>query len=280
MCSVRLIALDLDDTLLRTDLTISYRTRKAVKRCIAAGIAVVLASGRTYSAMRRYVKMLSLHKNNSYLICGNGSIIQEAATGNIVYHVTLPPKAALAAFDLADAEGFAVQIYEDEVVYVSRENEFAAYEKKLTGMHQAIPDNFREMISGGCHKLVIPGDPMLLKQLETILLNFIGDALTIFTSKPYYLEILPPAADKGSALSKIAEMSGIEQCEVMALGDSMNDEAMIRWAGCGVAMRNGDERIKKIADIVTDKSNDEDGAARIIEQYALPAAALHHRRSM
>jgi Cof subfamily protein (haloacid dehalogenase superfamily) len=280
MRNIRLIALDIDDTLLRTDLTVSYRTRKAVKRCIAAGIAVVLASGRTYSALQPYVKMLSLHKNNNYLICGNGSVIQESATGNIVYHVTLPLKPALAAFDLADAEGFAVQIYENDMVYVSRKNEFAGYEKKLTGMHLSVPDNFREMIAGGCHKLVIPGDPMLLKQLEVILLNFIGDSLTVFTSKPYYLEILPPAADKGSALSKIAEMSGIERNEVMALGDSMNDEAMIRWAGLGVAMCNGDERIKKIADIVTDKSNDEDGAARVIEQYVLPAGGFHFNPSI
>ena len=273
MRNIRLIAIDLDDTLLRTDLTVSYRTRKAVKRCIAAGIAVVLASGRTYSSLRRYVKMLSLHKSNAYLICGNGAIIQEAASGNIVYHVTLPPKPAIAAFNLADAEGFAVQIYEDDVMYVSRENEFAMYEKKLTGLRQAIPGNFREMIAGGCHKLVIPGDPMLLKQLEIILLNFVGGELTIFTSKPYYLEILPPAADKGSALSKIAAMSGIGQDEVMAVGDSMNDEAMIRWAGCGVAMCNGDERIKKIADIVTDRSNDEDGVARVIEQHILGAGS-------
>ncbi|MDR3356910.1 MAG: Cof-type HAD-IIB family hydrolase [Spirochaetaceae bacterium] len=279
MRDIRLIALDLDDTLLRTDLTVSFRTRKTLKRCIAAGIAVVLASGRTYSVLRRYIKILSLHKNNSYLICENGSIIQESATENIVYHVTLPPKPALSAFDLADAEGFAVQVYEDDVVYVSRKNEFVAYEKKLTGMHQAIPDNFRELVARGCHKFVIPGDPILLKQLEVILLNFVGDDLTIFTSKPYYLEILPPAADKGSALSKIAEMSGIKQDEVMAFGDSMNDEAMIRWAGLGVAMCNGDERIKKIADIVTDKSNDEDGAARVIEQHVLSAGAVRHRHS-
>jgi Cof subfamily protein (haloacid dehalogenase superfamily) len=267
MQNIRLIAFDLDDTLLRSDLTVSYRTRRVVKRCIAAGIAVALASGRTYSALRPYVKMLSLHKNDNYVICGNGSIIAESATGNIVYHVMLPPKPALAAFDLADAEGFAVQIYEDDVIYVSRKNEFAMYEKKVTGLHQVVPDNFRGMIAGGCHKLVIPGDPMLLKQLEVILRNFAGDELTIFTSKPYYLEILPPAADKGAALSRLAEMSGIKRDEVMAFGDSMNDEAMIRWAGRGVAMCNGDDRIKKIADMITDKSNDEDGVALIIEQY-------------
>ena len=183
----------------------------------------------------------------------------------------LLPKSALAAFNLIDAEGFPAQIYEDGVAYVSRKNEFTVYEKKLTGMHQNIPANFRELVASGCHKIVIPGDPMLLKQLEVLLRNFMGDEITIFTSKPYYLEILPPATDKGTALAKTAARLGIKQEEVMAVGDSMNDEAMIRWAGCGVAMRNGDERLKKTARFVTEKSNDEDGVPLAIEQYALKA---------
>ncbi|MDR2803603.1 MAG: Cof-type HAD-IIB family hydrolase [Treponema sp.] len=269
MRSIRLIALDLDDTLLRTDLSISFRARKAIKRCIAAGIGIVLASGRSYKSVYRYVKMLSLHKSGGYVICGNGSIIQEAATGKIIEQVTLPPKPALETFDMADAEGFAVQIYEGDVAYVSLKNEFAVYEKKLTGLHQTIPDNFREMVASGCHKLVIPGDPMLLKQLEIILKNISDGEVTIFTSKPYYLEILPPATDKGSALSKVASRLGIDREAVMAAGDSMNDEAMIRWAGFGVAMCNGDDRVKKAARLVTEKSNDEDGIARVIEEYVL-----------
>ncbi|MDR2658483.1 MAG: Cof-type HAD-IIB family hydrolase [Spirochaetaceae bacterium] len=269
MEAIRLIALDLDDTLLRTDLSISFRTRKAIKRCIAAGIKVVLASGRTYKSMSHYAKLLSLQKDNSCLICGNGALIQETGTGRIIDQVILPPKPALAAFDMADAEGFAVQIHEDDVVYVSRMNEFAIYEKKLTGVNQTIPDNFREMITKDCHKLVIPGDPMLLRQLEVILRNFVGDEVTIFTSKPYYLEILPPATDKGTALAKVAARLGIERGAVMAAGDSMNDEAMIRWAGLGIAMCNGDERIKKAAQLITGTSNDEDGLARVIEQYVL-----------
>jgi Cof subfamily protein (haloacid dehalogenase superfamily) len=269
MQTIKMIALDLDDTLLRTDLGISFRTRKAVKRCVAAGINVVLASGRTYENLRRYVKMLSLHKSGSCVICDNGSMIQSAASGDVVYQVTLPAKPAMEAFDLADAEGFAVQIYENDELYVSRVNEFAMYEKKLTGMNQIVSDNFREMIAKGCHKMVIPGDPMLLRQLEMMLQNFIDSELTIFTSKPYYLEILPPQANKGTALAKVAEKLGVEREAVMAIGDSMNDEAMIRWAGFGVAMSNGDERVKQIARLVTEKSNDEDGVALVIEQYIL-----------
>jgi Cof subfamily protein (haloacid dehalogenase superfamily) len=236
---------------------------------VAAGVGVVLASGRSYSNLRRYVKLLALDKPGNYLICDNGSMIHEAATGNVVYSATIPAKPALAAFDMADAEGFAVQICRGDVLYVSRENEFAMYEKKLTGMEQTVVADFRDMVANGCHKLIIPGDPVMLRPLETLLRNIVEDGLTIFTSKPYYLEILPPEVDKGTALERVAGMLGVEQEAVMAIGDSMNDEAMIRWAGFGVAMRNGDERVKSVARFVTENSNDDDGVAVTLEQYVL-----------
>jgi Cof subfamily protein (haloacid dehalogenase superfamily) len=236
---------------------------------MAAGVQVVLASGRSYIGMRRYIRELSLHKTRGCVICGNGALTQEAATGKITAHATLPAGPATAAFNLADAEGFAVQISEGDAVYVSRENEFTAIDMKLTGVRQLVPADFKSLIADNCHKLVIPGDPVLLRPLEVILRNFSGAELTVFTSKPYYLEILPPETDKGTALANLAAKLGIEQDEVMAFGDSMNDEAMVRWAGCGVAMKNGDERIKEIARLVTERSNDEDGVARVIESYVL-----------
>jgi hydroxymethylpyrimidine pyrophosphatase-like HAD family hydrolase len=132
-----------------------------------------------------------------------------------------------------------------------------------------VVENFRAMVSGGCYKLLVPGDPMLLTPLESIIRTYLGDEITLFTSKPYFLEILPPRTDKGTALAKVAELLGVPREEVLAIGDSMNDEAMIRWAGLGVAMANGDERIKGIASLVTEKTNDDDGVAEVIETYIL-----------
>jgi hydroxymethylpyrimidine pyrophosphatase-like HAD family hydrolase len=138
-----------------------------------------------------------------------------------------------------------------------------------------VADDFHTVVKKGCNKLLIPGDPMLLQPLEILIRTYLGSDITLFTRKPYFLEILPRETDKGTALARVAEILGIEQRAVMAIGDSMNDEAMIRWAGVGVAMANADDRIKKIADIVTEKTNDEDGIADFIEQRILgkgPAA--------
>lgn len=280
MPSIRMLALDLDDTLLRSDLTISFRTRNAIKRAEAAGLTVILASGRIPPAMEQFSRLLGLHKRPGYLICNNGTIVQESHTGNIIYDMLIPPEPALIACDLASAEGFPVQLYEDDIMYISRPNEFANYDQKITGLRQVVVENFRSMVASGCHKLLIPGDPMILKPLESLLRTYIGDQATLFTSKPYFLEILPPNTDKGAALAKIAQRLDISREEVMAIGDSMNDEAMIRWAGTGVAMVNGDERIKEIASMVTGKSNDDDGVAEIIERYILGKESFLRREAL
>jgi Cof subfamily protein (haloacid dehalogenase superfamily) len=269
MSVVRLLALDLDDTLLRSDLTISYQTRNAIKKVEAAGVIVVLASGRIPAAMDQFASLLGMHKKAGYLICNNGTLIQESHTGKVVYEIKMDVQAALTAFDLADAEGFPVQIYEDDIMYVSRHNEYTGYDQKLTGLRQVVVEHFRAMVANGCHKLLIPGDPALLVPLESILRTYLEDSVTIFTSKPYFLELLPVNTNKGTALEKVAGILGIDQKEVIAIGDSMNDEAMLRWAGMGIAMANSDERIKSIADMVTARDNDDDGVAEVIEKYIL-----------
>jgi Cof subfamily protein (haloacid dehalogenase superfamily) len=264
-----MIALDLDDTLLRSDLSISYRTRNAIKRAESLGIVVVLASGRIPAAMDQFARLLGMHKRPGYLICNNGTIIRESHTGNILYDKKIPPEAALIAYDLAAAEGFPVQLYENDIMYVSRSNEFADYDQKITGLRQVVVENFRAMVAAGCYKLLIPGDPMILRPLQNLLGSYLGKDATLFTSKPYFLEILPPGVNKGTALEQISRILNIDRESVLAIGDSMNDEAMIRWAGMGVAMVNGDERVKSVADLVTEHSNDDEGVVEIIERYVL-----------
>lgn len=269
MNPIRLLALDLDDTLLRHDLNISYHTRGVLKKAEAKGVTVVLASGRAPRAMERYARELELHKRPGYLVSNNGVTILESHTGTVVRETKLPTEAALSVFDLVQAEGLPIQVYDGDTIYVSRRNEFADQDEKLTGFRQVVVENFRAMIAAGQLKMVIPGDPMLLRPLETILKTYIGDRVTIFTSKPYFLEILPPDSGKGEALAWICQTRGIPREAVMAVGDSMNDESMIRWAGIGVAMRNADDRIKAMASFVSARTNEEDGVAELVERYIL-----------
>jgi len=270
MTAYKLLALDLDDTLLRTDLTISGRTCNFIKKLAAKGIIVVITTGRVPKAMEKFVKMLGLNKTAGYMICGNGTLILNTKTKEVLNDIKIPLKTALAAFDLIDAEEFSAQIYDEDRIFVSRRNEFSDADHKLTGMRQVVPPDFHSLLAEkGANKIVIPADPMLLKPLEEILRNVMGRKITLFTSKPYYLEILPPDCDKGTALRWIAEKLNIKKEEVIAFGDSMNDDSMLRWAGIGVVMCNGHEHLKEISRFITRFSNDEDGVVDFLETNRL-----------
>jgi Cof subfamily protein (haloacid dehalogenase superfamily) len=266
---LKILALDLDDTLLRSDLSISYKTRNAVKQAVHMGVTVVLASGRVHAAMDHFSRLLGLNEKPGYIICNNGALILENHTGNIVHEAKIDKTTLMAVCDLADAEGFALQMYDNDIMYVSRQNDYSNIDQRTTGLRQVIVENFKDMAEDGCYKLIIPGDPELLKHIEIIIRTYLWQSLTIFFSHPYFLELTPKGTDKGTALAKVAKILNVKQEETIAIGDSMNDEAMIRWAGIGVAMSNGDERIKSMADLVTEYTNDEDGVAEIIEKYII-----------
>jgi len=268
MIPVRLLALDLDDTLLRSDLSISFHTRNVVRKAESRGITVALVSSRSPASLEHFSALLGLNKRPGYIIANNGAVVLESRTGEILHEVKIPAAAALLVFDLADAEGFAVQIFDGDVMYISRPNEYAEYDQKITGQRQVVVEDFRSMVAAGCYKMLIPGDPMILEPLA-LLLESLSEGAAIQASKPYLLEVLPGGVDKGSALSFLAGKLSIRREEVLAVGNSMSDEPMLRWAGFPVAMLNADSRLKEIAALVTKKSNDEDGVAEVIERYIL-----------
>jgi Cof subfamily protein (haloacid dehalogenase superfamily) len=273
---IKLIAMDLDDTLFRSDLTISFWSRRVLARAARKGVEIVPATGRTPQSIMNFAKKYKFDRYVHYYIAENGAIILNAQ-GQEIERSLIPPETALSVYKLADAEGFSVQKYAGDTIFISRRNEFTDYDQKLTGLKQIIEKDFAKLLDTGCTKLLIPGDPMTLKPLESILKTYLGSDATVFTSKPYFLEILPPNCNKGTALAKITDVADISREETMAFGDSMNDEAMVRWAGIGVAMKNGEEAIKKAAHLVTGETNNDDGVARTIYRYVLKGEEIPGR---
>ena len=271
-----MLALDMDDTLLHSDLSISRRTRNTIKQAVKEGATIVLASSRIPQSMERFARLLAIDKKpGGYLICKNGALVMESHTGNIIHEARLEINTALAICDLAVAEDFPIQIFDDDIMYVSTKNEYTGRDQGITGIRQVVVENFRDMVAEGCHKLIIAGEPSVLSHIKIIIENFMGKDVTLFNSRPYYLEIMPKETNKGSALAFIADILGVRAGEVMAIGDSMNDEAMIKWAGMGVALANADACIKEIADLVMESTNDEDGVAEVIEKYFIKKDVPH-----
>ncbi len=267
---VDIIAMDLDDTLLRHDLSISERTIKALEAAAEKGIKILLASGRAPEAMSEYATLIGLDHAQSYLICNNGSQVITSDTKATVIEHRLPVDVAIEAFRLTVDAGLSCHIYENDIIHISKVTEFSDRDFQLSGLTPIIPDDYEALIRRGTYKLVIPGDPEFLIPVESEFKVIFRDRATIFVSKPYFLEVLPIQAGKGEALREIAEeILGLSRSRVMAFGDSMNDESMIRYAGQSVAMVNGRSEIIKLARHVTDKTNDDDGIADFLEKYVL-----------
>jgi Cof subfamily protein (haloacid dehalogenase superfamily) len=274
MTPVRLLALDMDHTLPRSDSSVSFRMRSALRKAGARGITVVLVSNRPPAVLKQLSTILGINKRTGCLIANSGTIVQESRTGNVLYEQKIAPAVALPVFNLADAEGFAVQIHEGATIYISRANEFTGYGEKLTSFRQVVADNFRELIAAGCHKLLIPGDPMILDPLAR-LLKTLSDDVAIHSPRPYLLEVLPSGANKANALALAAEKCSVPREEVLVMGNSPDDAAMLQWAGYSVTTSSADLQLKEIASYVTEESNVEDCVAEVIEHYILGNGVLN-----
>ncbi len=268
---VDIIAIDLDDTLLRTDLTISERNRRVIAGASAAGIRVVLASGRNYHSMRDYAEVLGLIGPGDYMICSNGAEIIHSPSGRVLDERRLEPGFCREVAGVLDSRGLPWAIYEDGIIHVNRPNPWAFEDAKLTGQPTILIEDRDELFARGLVKIVVPGEPEILSPLVLELQALFGDRAIVLTSKPFFLEVLPPGADKGLALERLAAMLDLPMSGTMAIGDAMNDLGMVRAAGHGCAPANANPDVRAAARYISLRTNEEDAVADLIESVALSA---------
>jgi Cof subfamily protein (haloacid dehalogenase superfamily) len=267
--NVDLLALDLDDTLLRSDLSISEGNKRALRRARDAGIRVILASGRNLHSMRDYAEELGLTGPGDYMICSNGAEIVHSPSGRVLDERRFDPAMCREAALAIEARGFPWQIYEEGMIHVSEPNPWALEDTRLTGQPTILVEDREEFFSRGLLKFVVPGEPEVISRLVADLAALFGDRAIVLTSKPYFLEVLPPGADKGSALGRLASMLGTSLPGAMAIGDAMNDLGMVRAAGFGCAPANAIPEVRAAARYVSLRTNDEDAVADLVERVAL-----------
>jgi Cof subfamily protein (haloacid dehalogenase superfamily) len=266
---ISLIALDLDDTLLDSRLGISERNKAAIRAAEDLGIDIVLASGRNYVALKEYAKALGLDRPGNFLICSNGAETLAAEDGRYIEHLALDEAFCHEATEAVESLGLSWQVYMAGKIFSLDKNRWALMDQHLTGQPLMDAPPKSELFSGGQTKFVVPGDPERIAEVYPLLAARFEGRAEIVTSKPYFLEILPLGADKGSALSRLAKVLGFPMAEVMAIGDAMNDLTMVSQAGWGCAPANALEAIKAVARVVSAKTNDQDAVADLIESIAL-----------
>ena len=269
---VKLIALDLDDTLLNSKCIITERTLKAIRKAAEKGIYIVLCSGRAANGILPIVRLLEIagSEYGRYLISFNGASIFDLHTRLPLFENTVDPEILKFAYREAKKRDMVSIVYESDTVYSWMDSEWARMDSKLCDLHFKVVDNFENFLgSKGFPKMLVPSEVEKVEELKEFLKRELNGKADIFTSKPFFLEVMTKGVGKGPSILKLAEKLGIPQKKTMGFGDSMNDESMFRSVGYSVCMKNGLVNLKNICDFVTEEDNNHDGIGIFLEKWVL-----------
>ncbi|BDZ29892.1 Cof-type HAD-IIB family hydrolase [Lactiplantibacillus sp. WILCCON 0030] len=268
--SIKLIALDIDDTLLDSTGKLLASTKAAVKKALAQGIKIVLCTGRPLAGVQPYLDALQLTGDEQYVITYNGAVT-ESVSGHVVakHLVDNAMYRKMTAFGQAHQVPFNVLDEESNIYTADRDVNWVtviqAWENKA-GVLVRDPDDLPADFQ--ITKGLFVGDEAQLDALEPLVDQTFGKDCYIVRAGSVFLELMNPVVNKGQALKDLAQVLDLSADEVMAVGDEKNDIPMFKFAGTAVAMGNGSDAAKAVVDYVTG-TNDEGGLADAIQKLAL-----------
>ncbi|AOT71136.1 Cof-type HAD-IIB family hydrolase [Geosporobacter ferrireducens] len=262
----KMVAVDLDDTLLDNDYQISRQNREAIEKLLRQNIIVTIISGRSYASIKRYVNLLNLKH-----LCGslNGASIIMPENDEIVHQISIHQDICHELLKEIEPSGVHINYYHNNKVLCSKRTEQADAYMNLTNIQIDYVPSLKEYSCefGAAKILLIDENEKLEPVRQNLSLKFI-EKLNFSYSKPIFLEIFNKDVSKGRALQYIAEYYQIKQEEIIAIGDGETDASMIEYAGMGIAMENGSQAAKESADYIT-ASNQQNGVAKALEKFIL-----------
>ena len=285
----KLIAIDLDGTLLNSYGQVSERNREALKKAQEQGIQIVLASGRTTNSVKNMANELG---NNNYIICGNGSLVYDLQREEIIYDKFIEKKKALQIIKVCEENSIYYNVYTENMVIAktlsnnvlfyhqenankpdSRKTKINLVENIYEYIENLEDENILKFTISDSSNIIFNSIIKKLREIKNIdVLDVAHMSRKIIKSGTeeihmayYYTEITSENVDKWNAVKWLAERLNISNEEIIGIGDNVNDKLMIENAGLGVAMGNSAPYIKEIADKVV-SSNSDDGVAEVIEE--------------
>ena len=285
----KLIAIDLDGTLLNSYGQVSEKNREALRKAQEKGVQIVLASGRSTNSVKNIANELG---DNDYIICGNGSLVYDLQNDEIIYDKFIEKKKALQTIKICEQNSIYYNVYtqnmliakslSNNVLFYHQENANKPDSRKTKiNLVENIYDYIQNIENENILKFTISDNSSIifnsiikkLREIKNIdVLDVAHMSRKIIKAGTeevqmayYYTEITSENVDKWNAIKWLAEKLGIPNDEVIGIGDNVNDKLMIENSGLGVAMGNSAPYIKEIADRVV-ASNNEDGVAEIIEE--------------
>ena len=265
----KMIVLDLDGTLTNNKKEITPRTKQALMQAQAAGVHVVLASGRPTYGIVPLAEELKLKGNRGYILAFNGGKIIDCTNNEVLFEQKLDEQLVPILFQEAKKAGMEILTYQGEgIAATNKDDEYVQHEAFINKMPVTQYDDFLNQLVYPINKCLIVGNPTSLHELEIRLAKELEGKMDVYRSADFFLECVPLGIDKARALDRLISSLGISREEVIACGDGYNDLSMIRFAGLGVAMANAAKDIQSEADFVT-LSNEEDDVAHVIEHFIL-----------
>lgn len=260
--SIKLIATDMDDTLLDRDFNISKRNAEAIRMAMDKGVIVMIATGRMYRSARPYALDLGIEVP---LVTYNGALVKTAESGKVFYENPLPLDTALSVLEYCKERSYYIQAYVENNLLVKEQNEFSRRYTRISGIPAMdVGEDLYHLKKSPYKLLAMTAENEFEPVWKDVEERFAGK-VDVTSSKDCFLEIMKPGVNKWKAISAVAETYGIAADEIMCLGDSNNDLSMIEHAGIGVAVANAHDNVKKLADMIT-LSNNDDGVAVAIEK--------------
>lgn len=263
----KMLVLDMDDTLLTDDHKISDRNKDLLLQAQKMGVYVVLASGRPTPAMTNYADELELGKYGSYIIAYNGAEILEVKTRKTIFEQSLTKEELHHLFDFSQRHNVHMLTYIDDVIISQTSSEYIDKEQHITGMPYRKVENFKEAVYKSAIKCLMLEEPSYLKSVLDILAKEMPHK-SVTTSKPFFLEVMQHGIDKAASLKRLSSQLGIEQSEIIAVGNALNDLSMVEYAGLGVWVDNVTPELRSKADFIVASNNDH-GVAEVVERFIL-----------
>lgn len=270
---IKLIAIDMDGTLLNEKKHIDEAEKEAIHEAIEAGIKIVLCTGRPLYGILPFYEELGLSELDSegYVILNNGCSIHKTKDWKLIDQVNFTSDDIEYLYKFSESYDINFTLVNDTYYFNIGRKPTDELIKDAGFVFSDITDISLEEAKSGKHKIMkimFLGDPEIMADFQEKNEDIIKSKYSGVLSQSYVYEVFPKDNNKGTGLKKLAEKLGIKQEEVMAIGDGNNDIEMFEYANYSVAMKNATELAKKAAKYETD-SNENDGVAKAIRKYAL-----------
>lgn len=262
---IKMLVLDIDGTIYRKNFSASPAVIETLRSLVKDGIKVVLATGRMFCATLPIAEEIGLKEP---VICYQGGYIKECRkNGKILLKKNVPENQAREIIEILRKHEIHCNVYIDDGLVVEDDNETIKRYTDERNVRYKVIESFDDMKLENINKiLAIDTDTEKIKKIQQELSDKYPDDLYIIRSTPHFCEISNKDATKGNAIRYLAKLWNIKKEEIMAVGDQDNDIEMLKAAGIAVAMGNGTEELKKIADYVTD-TVDNDGVVKAVNKF-------------